>query len=421
MNKITSVKNFDIHSVKEDKFWNFGESKELLMHRIHSYPAKFPHFLIEKALSYVKERGANPKLIADVFCGCGTSALEAKRLGIDFWGCDINPVATLIAKVKSEVFDERLIKHYQTQILALYEQVSSENNLLKENERINYWFDDESISDLNKLLFSIKTIVKNGKYRKFFLCAFSNILKASSKWLTKSIKPQTDPNKTPAKVKSSFEKQVRLMLKANLEVKETCAAKSKSRVITTNLLSYKFQESFVDLLITSPPYVTSYEYADLHQLSTLCLGYVDDYRKLRNGTIGSVRNYEIKQGELEGLGALGLSIYQSLSMVDKSKAKSVAKYFLDLGKVTEKIYKMVNDKGYALFVIGNTNYKGVEIDNATYLIGRMKSSGFRNIEVTKRKISGKNLTPYRDKIGKFASSNKGRKVYSHEYLVIGRK
>lgn len=421
MYKVNSIKNFDIHSIKEDKFWNFGENKELLMHRIHAYPAKFPHFLIEKALNYVKEKGAKPKLIADVFCGCGTTALEAKRLGIDFWGCDINPVATLIAKVKSETFDDKKVKDFQSEILILFDNVSLENNHLKENERINYWFKEETINDLNKLLFSIKATVKSKKYQDFFLCAFSNILKASSRWLTKSIKPQTDPNKKPAKVKSSFEKQVRLMLKANLEAKDTSATKSKSRVITTNLLSYKVQESFVDLLITSPPYVTSYEYADLHQLSTLCLGHVDDYRKLRNGTIGSVRNYEIKQDELEKLDALGLSIYQRLSMVDKSKAKSVAKYFLDLDKATEKIYKMVNATGYALFVIGNTNFKGVEIDNASYLIRRMESSGFKNIEVTKRKISGKNLTPYRDKTGKFANSNKGRKVYSHEYLVIGRK
>lgn len=185
MYKVTSIKNFDIHSVKEDEFWNFGESKQLLMHRIHAYPAKFPFFLIEKALNYVRDKGAKPKLIADVFCGCGTTALEAKRLGIDFWGCDINPVATLIAKVKSQTFDEKIIKNYHAEILVLFEKTSLENNLLKENERINYWFEEETINDLNRLLSSIKEIVKSKKYREFFLCAFSNILKASSKWLTK--------------------------------------------------------------------------------------------------------------------------------------------------------------------------------------------------------------------------------------------
>ena len=49
-----------------------------------------------------EEKGMEVKTVADVFCGCGTTAVEAKKNGKDFWGCDINPVATLIAQVKNE-------------------------------------------------------------------------------------------------------------------------------------------------------------------------------------------------------------------------------------------------------------------------------------------------------------------------------
>lgn len=54
-------------------------------------------------------------------------------------------------------------------------------------------------------------------YRKFFLCAFSNILKSCSRWLTKSIKPQIDPKKQPKDVLSSYIYQVNMMRKANME------------------------------------------------------------------------------------------------------------------------------------------------------------------------------------------------------------
>ena len=37
-----------------------------------------------------------------------------------------------------------------------------------------------------------------------------------------------------------------------------------------------------------------------------------------------------------------------------------------------------------------------------------------------RKITGKILTPYRDEKGKFSSSPDKRKVYSEEFIVIGR-
>jgi len=88
----------------EPGYWDFGGEKEPLMHRIHAYPAKFPSFITPKAVRYAQAQGVTVNRIADVFCGCGTTALEARRLGTDFWGCDINPVATLITRVKRSSF-----------------------------------------------------------------------------------------------------------------------------------------------------------------------------------------------------------------------------------------------------------------------------------------------------------------------------
>ena len=88
-------------------YWDFGDRKDRRedpIHRIHSYPAKFPAFITTKALQYAEQQGVNVKVVADVFCGCGTTAVEAKRNGKHFWGCDINPVATLIAKVKTRCY-----------------------------------------------------------------------------------------------------------------------------------------------------------------------------------------------------------------------------------------------------------------------------------------------------------------------------
>ena len=51
----------------------------------------------------------------------------------------------------------------------------------------------------------------------------------------------------------------------------------------------------------------------------------------------------------------------------------------------------------------------------------MLNVGFKEIEITKRKISGKILTPYRDKKGKFTTDKNSRKVYAEEFIVMGRK
>jgi len=98
---INSIHKQNFDNVKIDRFWNIGDEKEALMHRIHAYPAKFPAFITTKAIEYAQQNRVKVNTIADVFCGCGTTAFEAKRNNIDFWGSDISPVATLIVYVIS--------------------------------------------------------------------------------------------------------------------------------------------------------------------------------------------------------------------------------------------------------------------------------------------------------------------------------
>lgn len=420
MQKVTTFSEINIDSIPIDPFWNVGDEKELKIHRIHAYPAKFPAFITTKALEYVKKEDFLPHKIGDIFCGCGTTACEARRNNIDFWGCDINPVATLIADVKSHSFKKGWLEKHYKKILELYSSLTEFSTYEKANPRLQYWYLPEQYNDLSKLKKAIMMAIpdKNSEYQKFFLCAFSNILKPASKWLTKSIKPQVDPNKIPQNVLELFNKQYDFMLKAYEE--SNVSNDSDIRIETINFLDKK-KTPKLDMIITSPPYVTSYEYADLHQLSTLWLDYTSDYREFRNGTIGSDYCHEDIENEITKLNSSGAEIVNKMQSIDKSKAKSIAKYYLDMQTVAKKTYKLLNDEGYALFVIGNTEYKKVRIDNALHLSEALFDAGFSELQITKRKISNKILTPYRDANGKFSSDSSGRKIYSEEFIILGKK
>ncbi|MBC8489462.1 MAG: class I SAM-dependent methyltransferase [Bacteroidetes bacterium] len=419
--KILNTINIDYDSVPIETFWNTSEQKENRMHKIHAYPAKFPAFITSKAINYSEKKGTNIRLVADMFCGCGTTAYEATRNGKDFWGCDINPVATLIAETKSKFYSDNKLDKYFNEILLMFNKTSvNKKELDNISERIRYWFKEKQIDDLLRLKISIfRTIPTKSKYLKFFLTAFSNILKPTSIWLTKSIKPQVDPSKKPTDVIESFTSQFRLMKRANSE--NDIHKHSRVKIENTNFLRKNIQVPFVDLIVTSPPYVTSYEYADLHQLSTLWLDFADDYKSLREGTIGSLYHNSNLNTDIKQLNKAGEEIVFKLYNQDKRKAKSAAKYFVDMQKSTKKAYKMLNNNGIALFVIGNTEYKSVKINNAKHLVESMLNVGFKEIEITKRKISGKILTPYRDEKGKFTTDKNSRKVYAEEFIVIGKK
>jgi DNA modification methylase len=406
--------------LKENPFWNDHDECELKVHRIHAYPAKFPAFITSKALDFAKNNGVTVRTIGDVFCGCGTVAFEARRNGINFWGCDINPVATLIATVKSNSYQRRKLERYHKQIIARFPKATSKVKLSATAvKRLKYWYSAGRSRDLAKLLNAIDHCVPAGsRYKKFFLCAFSNVLKPTSRWLTKSIKPQIDPQKRPAFVRRAFTEQVIQMTKAWDRVR--FRTKSSTEIVTGNVLELA-PPNPIDMIVTSPPYVTSYEYADLHQLSSLWLGYASDYRSLRKGSIGSTQHDLDFNREIKRLNTIGTQVVFSLFDRDRRIARSTAKYFLDMQSVASHCFRFLKRSGLAVFVIGNTEYKGVRIENAAHLTESLLASGFERVRVAKRRMSGKILTPYRDRTGKFSRSSAGRHIYAEEFVLIASK
>ena len=258
----------------------------------------------------------------------------------------------------------------------------------------------------------------NSDYQRFFLCGFSNILKPASYWLTKSIKPHYDPDKTIPCCFSLFKIQYDKMIAALKEL--PYLGKASNEIVTCNFLDDFYTFPKVDMIVTSPPYVTSYEYADLHQLSSLWLNFTEDYKELRQGTIGSMYHYKDEKEKMK-LNNTAANIVENLKVNQKEIVKSVEKYFIDMQKTAKKTYQLLNKNGIALFVIGNTEYKNIKIENARHLVESLQNVGYSSVNVAKRKISNKMLTPYRDKQGRFTSNIKGRKIYSEEFIIVGKK
>lgn len=404
--------NFDL--IEEDDFWNSGEQKELPIHKVHVYPAKFPSLIAQKSFEYASNIGVEVKKVADIFCGCGTVAVESCRKGFDFYGCDLNPVAVLLAEVKTQKYNTAIVETLGKQIISLFNEQELQDTYASANPRLQYWYVDTQYNELYHLKSIIDSLEMAEEYHKLFLCVFSSILKITSKWLTKSIKPQIDPNKPIHSVIGSFEKQLKVFIKAIQQ--EDYIDTTSIDINCMNVLDVE-KESYVDIIITSPPYVTSYEYADLHQLSSLWLGYTDDYTELRKDSIGSQHGTDRKaEWELDNTAKI-----ISDQFPKNSQGASIARYYSQMEKVVQICYRLLRKSGICVFVIGDTEYGDVRIENAKCLSEFMILSGFKIEEISKRKIENKFLPSHRDKNGKFSSNKEDRKIYSQEYIIIGRK
>lgn len=373
------------------------------------------------ALSYARAEGIKVSSVADIFCGCGTVAYEVQAEGLSFWGCDINPVAVLIAQTKSARYDPVRLASYAQKILDAYPSASEDcQRSASARDRLAYWFSAEQYRGLAKLLNAIKaTVPTRSKYQAAFLCAFSAILKSCSQWRQRSTKPSFDGAKVPANVLQAFERQCRLIVNAWSEA--TVSIQAPVQIERANVLTVDGPPQPVDLVVTSPPYVTSYEYADLHQLSSLWLGYADDHRDLRAGSIGSTQHDLDFRREYRKLNDVGMELVFGLYDRDRAAARSVANYLIDMQDTALRCHEFVRPGGLAVFVIGNTEYRGVKIDNAAHLTESLFQAGFTKIRATRRRISNKKHTPFRRSCGQFSRAPADKNIYSEEYVLLAHK
>src|SRR3954466_12113463 len=74
---------------------------ETLTHPFHSYPARLHPGTARVLAELLSERAPKNAVIADPFCGSGTTLVEARAAGLRGVGTDLNPLAVLVARAKT--------------------------------------------------------------------------------------------------------------------------------------------------------------------------------------------------------------------------------------------------------------------------------------------------------------------------------
>jgi DNA modification methylase len=179
------------------------------------------------------------------------------------------------------------------------------------------------------------------------------------------------------------------------------------------------EDGSAQVIVTSPPYVTSYEYADLHQLPSLWFGYLSELSEFRKKFIGSAyknrHNIELKS-------PLAQNIVEQLG--DNKKGREVGHYFADMLETFSEVYRALKTGGKACVVIGNTQFQGVDILNAEVFQEQFENIGFKTYKVIHREIPSKMLPSTRDiETGQFVkvTDKKAKLAYPTEYILVMEK
>ncbi len=424
----------DFKKIKADTDWSFAnltqKQTRYITHGYYTYPAKFIPQLPARLISELTSEG---ETVADPFMGSGTTAVEALIQGRRAIAVDINPVAYLVAKVKATpIRPDILEREFTTLETDLQAQSNGKpgicdpvvHRVIPTNDRIDYWFPKRQKEQLGVILGRISQI-KDADRREFFLVAFSQILKSCSIWLQRSFKPTRDLDKKPSEPLEAFLRQARFMLKQNQEFWNMVPAHVRDviahyrTVECCDARSLPCRDGEVSLIVTSPPYVTSYEYADLHQLTAIWFEYFESLPQFRKQFIGSAHS---ERTPIDLKSRAADSICKRLG--DRRKGREVRNYFADMLECFEEMRRALKPHGKACIVIGNTQLQGVEILNAEVFAEQMQNIGFCTHDVIKREIPSKILPQTRDPHnGRFTASSNSKKVlaYPVEYILIMEK
>lgn len=247
--------------------WSFQQrGKAPAIEAIHPYPAKFigeiPRALIE-ALPLPAGTG-----VLDPFSGSGTTLVEAQRAGLPSVGIDLNPIACLIATVKTSSLANGFLEAVEEIVIAAKEVKSLTR---PDIPNIDHWFKPE----IQLAVGALATTMATSAYKPWInqlRLALSSILVRVSNQDSDTRYAAVPKDVTYSDVFEAFKTAAAKLVRALSQRPWNLA---DTRIIEANTLEVRPSEIGmpIGLVATSPPYPNAYEYWLYHKYRMWWLGF----------------------------------------------------------------------------------------------------------------------------------------------------
>lgn len=433
-------------------FWDFKDNyKKEHIHNIINYPATMVPKMQAEIMDIIMNKSSNLESILDPFMGSGTVLVEGMLRGLDVYGVDINPLAYLITKVKTNPIK---IDYLSGKIQELFNKIDDINFVYTRTffPGIDKWFKYNIISDLSKIKCSIMR-EEDIVVRRIFWISFCQIVREACNSQHSTFKLHI---KKEEKIKNFEFNTISEFKKHVLNVKNSMnefEGKLADKLIKKNKVHYKnkvkvingdsnsiisdnrrFKENSIDLIFTSPPYGDNHTTVTYGQYSILQLKWLDlkdidesidksiieklteiDKRSL-GGVYYSCNDIE-KNGVLDKSVTLRNIYNKLISEGEKEKARKVASFYIDFNCTLSNCFRVLKNDRYAVFTVGNRRVNNEVIEFNKIIRELSDHVGGVLIYDFRRNILNKRIP---DKVSRL-KSNKPVKSMKEENILIFRK
>lgn len=412
-------------------------------HLIHPYPAKLlahiPFFLLaQEELSEAGDR------VLDPFCGSGTVLLEGMLAGRNVFGADSNPLARLITRVKTTIYDASTLAQESRRLIDRIETITRD---IPEPDVVNlrHWFYPHVTRQLSRIAAGIRRS-HDGPTKEFFEVCFSACVRRVSladprnavpvrlnaenfdkhHWLHRATKTRLNRLK-----RINVLEEFKTIVAANLGRVESVAQSlqvvdsgagigTDARRLTAgigerDIRTQRLRAGSIRLAITSPPYAGAQKYIRSSSLSLGWLGLCrsDELRTLEDSNIGREHfpASAYRTFVPTGIGQAD-DVLAAVARSNPLRAHIAATYLREMRTVLTELVRVLEPSGHLALIVGNNMVCGRRFRTADYLASIAQELGLERRLVLIDDIRSRGLMTKR---------NRTADVITQEWVFLLRK
>lgn len=380
--------------------WEWARRSDVYTHLMHSYPAKLlayiPIVFLTSSLISAKDR------VMDCFAGTGTVLLEClvhQFTPRNCYGVEINPLARLIAKVKTTPLQLKQLEVLSTKLYQFI--IATPKAPIPEFKNRDFWFRPAAQEDLARIRYSIETLDMSPDERDFFRVCLSAIIRDMSR-ADPDVAPPVlfNPEKFPPKRQAEIRRLLWKKQRANaLELFKVKVLsnlrrmkdfsgrmgeidRAKSSIVWDDACEIKMGRyveagkidktgarvlaNSVGMVITSPPYMAAQKYIRTTRLELSWLGLAseDEIQQLNNSIIGAERvPFEEKRELIPVDNSTADSLLKRVYRSNPERAAIASRYFRTMRHALRSIHRALKPEGICVLVVGNNTLDGYAVPN----------------------------------------------------------
>lgn len=355
----------------------FDHNLALPRHRWYEFKEGFSENLIRQAVDEVSSsRNKNKPKLLDPFSGSGTTLVTSGHLGLSGTGIEVNPFLAFAAKAKcssgrwqAKEFEHLVntaLRNSQHETPSPLEGIST----FTEKNGLDKWLFNRSVL---RGFTSLDNALKNtGHYQLPLRLALiaslmdccnarkdGKCLRYKKDWQTKGMNSIDLREIFREKASSIIEDLVEHKFKASgLNVIE---GDTRSKLKRLKTQSY-------DLVVTSPPYLNSFDYSDVYRPELFAGGFATTNEELRRIRLKTLRSHVQVNWE-PSVEVCSPMLPPILAQMKERNDKlwsmrlidMVQSYFSDMNEVLKECGRVVRPNGQAWIVVSTSAYAGIEI------------------------------------------------------------